>query len=227
MKTWTIFAVIASTAAYSSGALADDLYPEPRRQPPKAHTGFQLSLRAGAAIPLGDVARNTAMSDFTTAQFAPFIVSVGGKIIPELYLGGYFGYQLGAPAGALGDLCDRADGGCLTGSLRFGIEAQAHILPSGFVNPWVGYGFGFESLGAAESNNGETRSQGFAGLEFARISAGLDIRINRIFGFGPFADFALGRYTTAATGDTSRDIDEDARTTHGWITVGARFVFFP
>ena len=227
MKTWTILTAIASIAAFSSTAFADDAYPEPRREAPKAHTGFQMSLRAGAAIPIGDISRNLEMTDFTTTQFAPLIVSVGGKIIPELYLGGYFGYQLGGPAGTLQNLCDRTDGGCLTGSLRFGIEAQAHILPSGFVNPWVGYGFGFESLGSAESNNDEVKSQGFGGLEFARISAGADVRINRIFGVGPFVDFALGRYTRSSTDDTSRDIDSDNRTTHGWITVGARFVFFP
>jgi hypothetical protein len=228
MKNWIMLGTLACIATSSTSSFAQDTFPEPRREPPKEHTGFQLSLRPGVAIPFGDIARELAMSDLTTAQFSPLIVSVGGKIIPELYLGGYFGWQFGGPAGALKEVCDRVDdGGCLTGSLRFGVEAQVSLLPAQFVNPWVGYGFGFETLGIAESSNGATQSRWYSGLEFARISAGADFRINRIFGVGPYADFAVGRFTRVSIDDDSRDIVDDSRKTHAWLTIGARFVFFP
>jgi hypothetical protein len=227
MKTWIMLGTLAWVVASSTSGVAQS-YQEPRREPPKAHTGFQLSLRPGVAIPFGEIARELDMSDLTTAQFSPLIVSVGGKIIPEVYLGGYFGWQFGGPAGNLKELCDRVDdGGCLTGSLRFGVEAQVSLLPAQFINPWVGYGFGFETLGIAESSNGNTDSQWYSGLEFARLSAGADVRINRIFGVGPYADFAVGRFTHVSIDDNGRDIPSDNRKNHGWITIGARFVFFP
>lgn len=55
--------------------------------------------------------------------------------------------------------------------------------------------------------------------------------INRVFGIGPYVDVALGHYTSFNydTGSSrgSLNIENDERRTHGWLTLGARFVFFP
>ena len=200
-------------------------------QAPAERTGFQLALRTGIAIPFGELDKGEKMSDFTSVQ-VPLIVDVGGKVIPELFLGGYFGFGFGGPGGELADVCSAGDGSCISVGLRLGIEAQYHILPGESVNPWLGYGIGFESLALSISNNGDTASVGSGGLEFAHFMGGVDVRMSRVFGIGPFVDVALGRYSSFSTDDgdgssISHDIDTSQRATHGWVMLGARMVFFP
>jgi hypothetical protein len=49
--------------------------------------------------------------------------------------------------------------------------------------------------------------------------------VNRVFGVGPFLDLSFARYSTISQGSQSQDIPDPA--THEWLTVGARFLFFP
>jgi hypothetical protein len=59
---------------------------------------------------------------------------------------------------------------------------------------------------------------------------GVDFRLNRIIGLGPFIDFSLGRYTTATIDDgvtAKRDGSIAKPALHEWFMVGARMVFFP
>ena len=203
------------------------------QQVPPARTGFQLALRTGYSIPMGKTglplvdpqtgAVSDHMSQATTGQ-VPIIVDVGGKIIPQLFLGGYFGLAFGGEAGAAKAGCEFNGGGCVSVAAYFGIEAQYHILPAGPVNPWLGYGAGFESLVLSEGSN-SSNNLSLSGFQFARLSGGVDFRVNRVFGVGPVLDFALGRYSSVSEGSGSIDINGGAG--HQWLTLGVRFVFFP
>ena len=194
------------------------------KAPPKAKTGFQLALRPGIAVPLGDVSEGAEMSDLLGVQF-PFTVDIGAKVIPNLFVGAYLGSSVGLPSGDLADVCDFAGKDCLAYGLRLGIQAQYHILPKQRANPWVGYGIGYEWLAITDASDEAGEAIGFGGLEFAHFLAGLDFRLTPIFGVGPFADFSLGSYSTTSDGNDSSDIPRTAL--HYWLTFGARFVFFP
>jgi len=178
-------------------------------------TGYSLPMGKVQSGPTGGVGVGSNMSDWFGGQ-VPFIVDIGGKVIPELFIGGYFGLGIGGAGGQLKDNCPN----CNSVGLHFGAEVQYHILPAGFVNPWIGYGLGFES-----SAVGDSSSIGFGGFEFARFMGGADFRINRVFGVGPFVDLSMATYSTVSDGDTSVSIPETA--THEWLTLGVRFVFFP
>jgi hypothetical protein len=201
-------------------------------QTPAEHTGFQLALRTGLAIPFGEAEKGGAsMSDITSVH-VPLIVDIGGKPIPELFLGGYFGFGFGGAAGKLGDFCSASGASCLSVGLRLGVEVQYHILPSAGVDPWIGYGIGYESVALSMSQNGESASSSLGGLEFAHFMGGVDVRMTRVFGIGPFVDVALGKYSSISRDGSDRDsmtvdIDSSRRTTHGWVILGARMVFFP
>src|SRR5689334_11580557 len=69
---------VVTTAPPAAGAPA----PEPPRSDdgPPAHTGFQLAIRTGVAIPFGKLedAKNGAMSDTFSPQ-VPFVLDIGGK----------------------------------------------------------------------------------------------------------------------------------------------------
>lgn len=68
------------------------------------------------------------------------------------------------------------------------------------------------------------------GFEFARFGAGVDFRLNKVFGLGPFVDFSLGsysRYKFDVPGAASEDGDISNTASHQWLTFGVRGVFFP
>jgi hypothetical protein len=195
--------------ALSSVALAQTPPPPPR-------TGFQMDIRTGYSVPMGNLQKDVKMSDWVSGQ-VPFLLDIGGKIIPELFLGGYFGFGVGGAGGPLKETCPN----CTSVRLHFGAEVQYHILPAGFVNPWIGYGIGLESMAVGDSS-----SVGFGGFEFARFMGGADFRINKVFGVGPFVDLSMATYSSFSDGDGNNlDITETA--THEWLTLGVRFVFFP
>jgi hypothetical protein len=205
---------------------------EAQEEVPRARTGFQMALRTGFAIPFGKVSADDPqqkLSDFASGQ-VPLFVELGGKVIPNLFLGGYLGFAFGKAGGTTADACDATNNTCVSVGFRLGIEAQYHILPHEFVNPWFGYGLGFESLALGVSSGGEKESLGYGGFEFAHFMAGADFRLSRPFGVGPFVDFAMGSYSRYSIDEDrlgKRDGSIEKTATHEWLTLGVRFVFFP
>lgn len=239
MKSLLAVAAFVTVSSQLGVAFAQELADDPgaavaHRAPP-ARRGFQMALRTGFAMPFGTAQKagntlpKTKMSDFVTGQI-PLFIEIGGKPIKQLFIGGYLGLGIGGAAGDTKDYCDERDMDCLGVSTRFGVEVQYHILPHEDLNPWVGYGIGFESVSVAVKDGDEDGSLNYGGFEFARLSGGVDFRISRVFGIGPFADFSLGTYGTYRWDapqfpDSDGDVSETA--IHEWLTVGARFVFFP
>lgn len=197
---------------------------------PPAQTGFQMALRTGVMIPFGDAAKNTSMSDVVGPQ-VPIIVELGGKPIPNLFIGGFLGFGFGGAAGKLADACTNANAGCVAVSFQLGVEVQYHISPGEKINPWVGYGLGIGSVAVGGSVNGQDFSSAAGGFDFAHLMGGLDFRLNKTIGLGPLVDFTAGTYSTTTTKQggrtTDRDIDSADRTTHFWLLLGGRLVFFP
>jgi hypothetical protein len=227
MKIGAVVVGLSSLVSFAGVAVAQEV--------PPARTGFQMDVRTGLSIPMGTtgvtgVDANTnapvtlGMSDVSSTQ-VPFIVDIGAKVIPQLFLGGYFGLAFGGEAGRAKTACEANGGACISVGVHLGIEAQYHILPDASANPWLGYGIGFESLAVSGGSNNNNDTVSFGGVQFARLMGGLDFRLNRTFGVGPFVDLSFGRYSTFKAGSVSTDISPTA--THEWLTLGARFVFFP
>ena len=224
-------AIVVAVVVTPSHAFADT---------PPEHRGFQLALRTGASVPFGKATNDLDSSDFSGVH-VPFLVDIGGKPLPELFLAGYVGFAFGGPAGTTADFCEAVDAGCAGFGWRVGAEVQYHFIPDGKVNPWVGYGFGYEAIGFGIAQDDEEASEetdeedvfaaALAGYEFAHLMGGADFRLNKVVGLGPFVDVSFGRYTKVgvANGDTTRndDIDDSDEATHGWVTFGIRVVFFP
>jgi hypothetical protein len=193
-------------------------------QTPRPRTGFQMDIRTGYSVPMGSAYGGKKLSDISSGQ-VPFILDIGAKVIPELFVGGYFGLAFGGAGGAEKTNCNRLNADCVSVGIHLGVEAQYHILPAGAVNPWLGYGLGFESFGEGRTVNGVSTSLGLGGFQFARFMGGVDFRVTRVFGVGPFVDLAMASYGTSNDGSVSVDIPETR--THQWLTLGVRFVFFP
>jgi hypothetical protein len=190
---------------------------------PPASTGFQLSLGVGLMAPFGGAGDGSAMSGLPV-QLLLADLGLGGKINESWYLGAYAGLAAGG-AGSFG--CD----GCAAGSARLGIEARYSFAPAARWNPWVGYGLGFEALSVGTNDNGE--SIGRSGFELARLTGGVDARLVKGFGLGPYVGLSLGEYTSESTTNDSSNISATTsspianKSLHGWLTLGVRFVIFP
>lgn len=199
---------------------------------PPASTGLQLALRGGVAVPLGDAREGSGMSDAIGVQF-PLTIDIGGKPIPEVFLGGYVGGAIGGTAGKVGNSCSQSGFSCTATTFRIGVELQYHIAPAAKTNPWIGYGFGYERLTLSVSQGNDSLTGTFSGLELAHFMGGLDFRLTPTFGIGPFVDFALGQYSSTSSDQTvggrsqSTSGDIDKKALHEWFMLGMRFTFFP
>jgi len=180
-------------------------------------------------LPAGTAESGRPQSDAFAWQ-VPAVVEIGAKPIPELFVGATAGFAWGPVAGTLDAAC-RAEGlSCASNAYRVGLEAILYLLPSRRLDPWVGYGIGYESTTLAYAKGRTSTSESYSGIELAHLMAGMDVRISRSVGIGPLVDVALGMYTghsqdrTATRAPAERDVDG---TVHAWVTLGARLVLFP
>lgn len=220
---------------------ADPRPPLRKVRPPPARTGVQLALRTGLSIPLGDAtgtARDEQRERYSVQ--VPFIFDIGAKFWPNVYIGGYLGFGVGAEGAndRVEELCDDNDGNsendieCSAHSLRIGVEARYYFSPAETLDPWISYGLGFEAATQSINDRPQRRSEETtaSGIEFARLGFGFDWRAGRVFGLGPLVEVAAGQYTrtrTEVNGVETFDGAIEDRAIHGWVTIGMRGVFFP
>jgi hypothetical protein len=95
---------------------------------PQEHTGFQMAIRTGLAIPFGDLAKDAKLSDLSSIQ-VPLMLDIGGKVIPNLFLGGYLGLGFGGTGGIAADSCDAMRASCVSVGLRIGYRGAVSHPP--------------------------------------------------------------------------------------------------
>jgi hypothetical protein len=182
---------------------------------------LKLGLRSGYAITAGHVSGAVTrggvtltaptMSDQTTGQI-PIWIDAGYQVHPNLMLGVYgeYGFDVGSPTNCWG---------CTAHDLRLGIQGQFHVNPDHGIDPWLGVGFGYESLALSQGGTDGTLS----GWELLNLQGGVDFQAARAFTVGPFLSVALDEYTKASGGGQS--LDFDAKAIHEWITIGVKGTF--
>jgi hypothetical protein len=192
------------------------------------------------AFPFGDATdgRGDALSGRYGWQWVPFEIGLGAKLIDELYVGAYFNVGVGGEGSDIktkrrcesgNDIED--DVSCSSATVHAGFEARYSFMPADSMSGWLGYGAGLTTASQSISDAGRYDETSTAqGFEFARLSGGLDMRLTRGFGMGPFAVVALGRYTHQRT--EINDVvtfsgDVDHASTHAWASLGLRLVIFP
>jgi hypothetical protein len=234
-----IVGLLASAPAAAATKAKNSVAKPKSSEPHEGSTGFQLALRTGAQFPMGDA--TGAPGDALSRRYAwqwPLAIDIGAKILPELFVGGYFGFAVGSTGSdsRLEADCDDDDENfeneisCNAASLKVGLEAHYSFSPSGRLNPWIGYGIGYESASAwlSDTENGYDETVRANGFTYAELSVGFDMRYR--VGFGPYASAAIGGYTTTVTeigGEKVHDGPIDDQALHAWINLGLRFVVNP
>jgi len=188
-----------------------------------------MAFRTGYALPMGKVddEPDGEMSNFYSGQ-VPIFIEVGGKPSPYIFLGGYFGLGFGGTDGRMADICATPGASCATVTARLGFEILGYFTPGEKTSPWLGYGIGFEATSIGISGRGDG-SVTTSGPEFAHFMGGVDFRLSKGFGLGPFIDFSIAEFTkldvNTPTLDQSNSVENKA--IHEWLAFGVRGVIFP
>jgi opacity protein-like surface antigen len=192
------------------------------------------------AIPFGRAtdAPHDSLGGRYSWHWMPFEVGMGTKVLDQLYVGAYVNLGVGwegsdrhteARCEAGDDLDD--DVSCSSVSVHGGVELRYTFAPSEPISGWVGYGIGVTSVSQTISDVGQYSETSTAqGIELARLSGGVDFRVKRGFGLGPYAVVSIGRFIHQRTEvrDTitfSGAIEDPA--IHAWLCLGLRMVVFP
>jgi hypothetical protein len=200
--------------------------PPPRPAPPPINV--QLALRTGYALPAGSADGGEDMSDFFAGQL-PFLLEIGAKSSDAIFVGGYLGFGLGSVAGKADRQCSTLGLSCSTTSFRGGFEILGYFAPGQELDPWIGYGIGFESASVNLSGPGGDASVSMSGPEWAHLMAGFDYRFDRRFGLGFLVDLSFAEYTRIQVEGpgTNGSGEVGNKTIHEWVTLGVRGVVFP
>lgn len=191
-----------------------------------------MAIRTGYALPFGkfDDGPNESLSNVFTGQ-VPLTLDIGGKIGKNVFLGAYVGLGFGGTRGDVRSTCEANGATCLTVTFRTGLEVLYYFLPDRLVNPWIGYGIGYEGSGVGISVPGQPeRVFAGRGIEFGHFLGGFDFRLSSTFGLGPYVDYSLGEYVNARIDLGNGEAVDGAlasKAMHEWLAVGVRGVFFP
>lgn len=135
----------------------------------------------------------------------------GARATQWLTLVAWGGYGTGA-----------ACAGCTNHWIRVGGEAQVRPLRHPRFQPWVGLGAAWDYLRSTRSGT-IVGTHTFTGVEIARVTLALDVRIASAMALTPFLDAAVGRYGGATTTGDVPPLP-DAPSVHGTYGGGVRLV---
>lgn len=207
---------------------------EPLPTPPTlGRRGFQAAIRSGIALPIGSfrdrgdrgtVGGGADASDLVGPQI-PLALDLGAKVTKWIFVGGYVSLAAGLAAGDLSASCDRLRLDCRSLSFRVGAQVHYAIAPDEWLDPWVGYGLGYSSITVGDDGADVT----YRGFDFGHFMAGLDLRLSRTIGLGPFVDFTVGKYASRTVETAAGTVDGDivGRSFHYWLTIGPRLTIMP
>jgi hypothetical protein len=203
---------------------------------PRAEVRFEMGARLGYSFAAGDYVSGTSLTSSSASMLLPgvtgggaFTLDLGMRISRYVYVGGFFSYSL------LGTSCLQANPGysisCDAHDIRAGIDAQVHVQPRGAVDPWFGFGLGHDWLTVSVSGSGQGNSasvsQTLDGWNFAHFMLGIDFRMGKGGGLGPYLELTSGNYASASASATgsqsaSASIEGSSQSSHQWVTLGLR-----
>jgi outer membrane protein len=184
---------------------------------------FVIGLRLGYALPMGDAIKGGPVSDYVSGVL-PIWLDLGYMVTRNIMVGLYGQYGFGFTKSKFKDSFGVPSAASTSASdIRFGAQAQYHLMPGQSMNPWFGLGFGYELGSVTASLSGHEMTVSARGFEYVNFQGGLDFRVTSFLGIGPFLSLSLGEfdsYKISQTGsrDQSGDISQTAM--HEWLTFG-------
>jgi hypothetical protein len=191
--------------------------PTPPVTPAEGHR-FELGLRLGYALPMGEAASGGDLDD-GVGWGIPLRLDGLYRLNARHALGASFTYGY---ARVTERYC--AGQSCAGRLYRVGVTATTHFaarVGRSFV-PWAGVGVGYEWLRISRAAYGYENHLGLRGLELLSLQLGADRFTSPGFAIGPFVGLSVGRYDTASTSYGDEELDEAF---HAWLEIGVRGAF--
>ncbi len=195
-------------------------------------TRFEAAVRTAVGIPIGNATGETTRTPGGTpltdlvSWTVPLELELGARIGPA-FVGGYVSYAFGKAGSALETGTGRS-----ANNVRFGFEVLWHLGPDRPVDPWLGFGVGYEWLNLSVTTPDGTINGTVRGFEWANLQLGIDFMLGRVFRLGPFVRSRIGQYDSGSLGlvnpqggEVAGSGDIQSKTIHVWIDVGLRFAF--
>ncbi len=199
--------------------------PAPRPEPRRWYPQLELAFRTGVASPGGDAAEGLPMADLFGEQVT-LGVELGVRSTPHLHVGffaeGGVG-QAGRVSGCLAGSCDSS-----SASGRLGVGLRWHLAPYAPIDPWFGYGVAVSGATVSGDDAYGSFSRTLTGVEYAKVSAGVDLKLSRRAALGVYAEWTSGVFTSMEDREDGAVVDSGrlaGTTTHRWFTVGPRLRF--
>jgi hypothetical protein len=169
--------------------------------------GVELGLRMGLALPGGDAAPRTSLSDLVTNHI-PLWIDLGYRFNDRVAFGVY---------GQYGVLNPKCTGSCSGYDARFGLQLHAHLQPRAATDPWVGVGAGYEIMEIDPRGEAAYVLEGF---ELLNLQMGIDWRASQSFTLGPFLSVTASEFSKVSHQGGTKDVGDDQM--HEWVTLGLR-----
>jgi hypothetical protein len=187
------------------------------QEAPPSPDGLELGLRTGLALPFGKMDANADDLSRTVSFQVPIWIDLAYRITPRLVVGVYA--QLGFV------VHESACPGCSSRDWRFGANLRYHLQPMKKVDPWVGFGAGYEiftqDFAVPGGFSGTLTGRGW---EIANVQVGLDLRVARRVSLGPFVSLSFDEITSESLSSSGRDMESGdlGKTLHEWLLLGFR-----
>jgi len=194
--------------------------------PAPNRAGVDLGIRAGYALPFGDLdGTRGSLAGWVSGAF-PVVLEAGYRLDNRFTVGPYFQFAFAQVKDNTNTGCT-SNNGCSGWIVRAGLQGQYHLDIKSPIKPWAGLGIGYEWT----SYSGTVGNVGFSGnatgWEFLNVSIGGDVQVSQSTAVGPFVGFSLGRYDSVSgtLGNLTGSSDVTNPSFHEWFMFGVRLLF--
>ena len=204
-------------------------YGPPGRAPRQAYLWprVEVALRGGVASPGGSAVDGVPMRDLFGNQLT-LGLDFGLRASPHLYMGLFAEGGLGLGGGAIDASCRGGANDCGAASGRLGAALHYHFAPYAPLDPWIGYGVAISGATVSGSDAFGTFDRTFAGVEYAKLMAGVDMRLAGSATLGLYAEWTSGVFSQVESKEDGVVVDSGSvgnTTSHSWFTMGPRLKF--
>jgi hypothetical protein len=189
---------------------------------------FWLSLGIGGMFYGGNVEPGFSMNGTFGPQM-DLSFEGGFRLNPYLGLGLYADIGVGGNGNeaTLRAACDSNGGSCNSTTSRVGILLRHTFSPHAHTTPWISIGTGFAhgSVDWSADGYGSSNVLEYSGWEMLRLNAGIDVRSNRVIGFGFYGGVAFTRFDSRSDAGGTESFSNP--TTNTMVQAGVRLTLFP
>lgn len=192
---------------------------------------FDIALRSTFAVPFGkydDTTREDGsevlLSDSYHGQVG-FALELGVWVTPRFMLGvvGHYGIM----ALKTGDKACPGKVTCSEHETRFGLQGHYHFSPDAPIDPWLGFGLGYQNIGYSWTYQGQTTEGNITGPEYLNLQFGTSFAVSPAFALSPVLALSVGQFTKYSSDTAGEHTETDIEKTalHQWLSLGVRGAF--